>query len=341
VAVIFTCGVSTYKEQMSLDCLDWVVADLPPGAQLLVAGCLPQISPWAMEHYPVFRTFSPRTLGGLVAHMQSILPFAPACLAEANRSLFDDRQGSTTAGQSTPREEYDRAKRGFKIRIARGCSGSCSYCAIRAANGRLESVPLPQIIQQVHLAVKHGEPTIMLMAGDTSVYGEDVGSDLVQLLAQVLAVGGRFRLFIHDLGPAGLLGKVDRLVDAVEQCDSSAVLRALCMPVQSGNDEVLRRMRRGYTALDVSRMVDKLRTIRHPPLLGTHVLVGFPGETEQEFGDTVAFLQQMRFDFVTCFPYSEHPAATSSRMQPKIADGVVQQRLQQIKFAVASVKTMR
>lgn len=340
VAVVFTCGVSAFKEQMSLACLDRVVRDLPPGTKLLVAGCLSQISPRSMARYPVDQTFSPRTLDCFVDYMRDILPSAPTCLMEMNRSLFDGRHGSAGAGQSTPRQEYERAKRGFKIRIARGCSGVCSYCAIRAANGPLESIPLPQIIQQVNLAVEQGEPSIMLMAGDTAVYGEDVGCDLVQLVAQILAVGGRFQLFIHDLGPRGLLRTIGRLVDVMEQSNSPATLRALCLPVQSGSDDVLRRMRRGYAAHDVSRMVGKLRATRRPPLLGTHVLVGFPGETEQEFQDTVDFLQQTLFDFITCFAYSEHPVAASSCLQPKVPAGVVQQRLQRLQSTVANVKTM-
>ena len=314
--VVVTCAVDKRNEAESIALLRNVSHNKPPTSKLVVGGCLPSISPEAVAPL-ADATFSPRTLENLDAVLGSAVRVPIADVAEPHM-IAATPLPAQSAWRSRVRAEYEEAKRGYIIRINHGCLLSCSYCVIRLATGRLESVDIGSIEAAFELAVTQGEPTIMLVGGDTGAYGLDIGLDFATLLRRLLRYKGNHRIYIHDFNANWLLrglGDIERVLRS-----GSERLRAISIPVQSGSDRILKRMRRPYRADDVVAALNVLRKSAPNLLLGSHIIVGFPGETADDFQKTLVFLQQVDFDFVTCFRYSEHPAAPSAKYDGKVPE---------------------
>jgi MiaB/RimO family radical SAM methylthiotransferase len=248
-------------------------------------------------------------------------------ISDPNKSVYDNNN-IIRMNKSTVREEYDRAKRGFKIRINHGCLLSCSYCVIRNATGRLKSIPEARIIAALMDAAKRQEPTIMLMGGDTGAYGLDIGSSFAVLLGRLLAIEGNYLIFVHDFNINWFLRDMSEYMRTL-MADSHR-LRAICFPVQSGSDSILKRMRRPYKVRDVMHSLSWIK--QHAPhiALGTHVIVGFPSEKESDFNQTIRLLCEIDFDFVTCFRYSEQSSAPSAKLNPKVPEEIKLSRLSRL-----------
>ncbi len=334
---VVTCAVDVSSEAASLAEIERLAALKGPGARLIVGGCLPSISPDRLASFDVAGTFSPRSLDeveGLIPHPRLPMREVPdAHLAVGPRLSSPERRRGPTA-----REEYDIAKQGFTIRINHGCLLKCSYCVIQLATGRLESVAEDEVVRSFRVAIERREPTIMLLGGDTGAWGLDIGTRFSSLLERLLSFHGDSRLFIHDFNANWLVRDMENLARVLRGPANN--LRAMCIPVQSGSDEVLRRMRRPYACDDVRR---SLRWIKqHAPhvALGTHVIVGFPGESEADFRATINLLRDVDFDFVTCFRYSEHPRARSAALTSKISEAVSTQRLGELKEMLREKATL-
>ena len=328
VLVLVTCAVDGRNEEASTEALRTLALAKRPEARLIVGGCMPDISPHRLSVAPVAGTFSPRSLDRLDRMMGEVVTTPMSRVADANSTLQKSRLESTT-GPASPRETYDRAKQGFTIRVNHGCLLKCSYCVIRLATGELESIPVESIEEQYHEAQHRREPTVMLVGGDTGAYGRDIGVNLPGLLRRLLTHEGEQRLFVHDLNANWYLRD---LSDYAALFDGDCHrLQALCIPVQSGSDRILRSMRRPYRANDVLRGIRLARSLAPHVELGTHIIAGFPGETPEDFQQTLQFLEECQFDFLTCFRYSEHPSAPSSNLTPKVPEELQFARLDKLR----------
>jgi tRNA-2-methylthio-N6-dimethylallyladenosine synthase len=327
ISIVVTCAVDERNERASLAVLKEVARAKPASGRLVVGGCLPSISPDTITSV-ADATFSPRTLGSLDAILAEAIrvPMAqipdPNCIAGAP-SL------RPSGWRSRARAEYELAKRGYKIRINHGCLLSCSYCVIRLATGRLESVAMESITAAFESALARNEATVMLVGGDTGAYGLDIGTDFASLLGRLFQYEGRHRIYIHDFNANWLLRGLRDIVRVLQSDDGR--LRAASIPVQSGSDRVLKRMRRPYRADDIVSALRLVRETAPELLLGSHIIVGYPGETEEDFVETVAFLEKVDFDFVTCFRYSEHPAAPSAKHEGKVPEVEKHSRLERVR----------
>ena len=182
----------------------------------------------------------------------------------------------------------------FHIRIARGCDEKCSYCAIRFAVGRFRSKPLRDVLAEFNAGLERGYDLFELLADDVGPYGTDLGTDLPTLLREVFDRRASFRLSLTDVHPRYLIRYRAALIDLLAvHGDRVEVMR---VPVQSGSDRILDLMQRPYAVAEVADAVDELRREAPTVKLETHILVGFPGETEADFEETISFLQRVPFD---------------------------------------------
>jgi len=315
--VLVTCAVDERNEAASVEALHYLVSIIEPQTRLVVGGCLPSISPQQMIGIRVAGTFSPRTMEDLDNFLGVDVRVSMSEIKDPNKSVYD---GVTVmgGGQPSAREEYDRAKRGFKIRVNHGCLLNCTYCVIVKATGRLQSVPREEVVASFRDAVQRLEPSIMLMGGDTGAYGLDDGSNFADLLDELLTIQGAHRVFIHDFNVNWLLRDMPNYMRILLK--RSQRLRGICLPIQSGSDNVLKRMKRPYKADEVMHALRWIRVNAPNIRLGTHMIAGFPGETDEDFNQSLSLLREIGFDFVTCFRYSEHPEAPSARLEPKVPE---------------------
>lgn len=221
------------------------------------------------------------------------------------------------------------------VPIAQGCAGRCTYCITRVARGTVKSYPVKDLVNQVRRHVERGAVEIKLTGQDTGAYGRDTGTDLAELLRAIDRIPGAFRVRVGMADPLTVLPIVDELVKAYR---SEKVFKFLHLPVQSGSDEVLRWMRREYTVDDFERITEAFRGEFPRLTLSTDVIVGFPGETEEQFEATMDLVRRVRPDIVNVTRFSARPGTPAATMSDPIVGWRVKQRSRRItslRFALA------
>ncbi|MDD1776028.1 MAG: tRNA (N(6)-L-threonylcarbamoyladenosine(37)-C(2))-methylthiotransferase [Candidatus Methanomethylicus sp.] len=199
----------------------------------------------------------------------------------------------------------------YTMAISRGCTGSCSYCIVRFARGCLKSVPIQSLITLARGAIEEGAKEIQITAQDTGVFGADIGEDLPSLLNAIGALDGDFRVRVGMLNPSSTAPILDALLNAYA---SEKIFKFIHIPVQSGSNRVLEAMRRNYTVSDFSQIVDSFRSKFQSLCLATDVIVGFPGEAEDDFNQTTELISEVRPDKTHIARFSPRPHTTAASL---------------------------
>ncbi|HDS45633.1 MAG TPA: tRNA (N(6)-L-threonylcarbamoyladenosine(37)-C(2))-methylthiotransferase [Methanomicrobia archaeon] len=199
------------------------------------------------------------------------------------------------------------------VPIAMGCLGSCAYCIVKQARGELRSYRPAWILEAVRRVVARGAKEIRITAQDCSAYGFDAthGVTLPQLVEQLTALEGDFRIRIGMMNPATVLPILDPLLDAFE---SEKVFKFFHVPVQSGADEVLRAMRRNYRVTDFIAIVTSLRDRFSDCTISTDFIVGYPTETEAHFQSSVRLLEALQPEKVNITKFSPRPGTEAAAL---------------------------
>ncbi len=209
------------------------------------------------------------------------------------------------------------------IAIAEGCLLSCSYCITHFARGKLRSFPIQEIAADVCSAIKQGCKEIQLTAQDTASYGLDTGANLGKLLTQVCTLDGAFRVRVGMMNPTTVQKNLDSVLTAYQHYK---IYKFLHLPVQSGDDEILEKMNRGYTAKDFTLLVERFRKTIPTLTLSTDVIIGFPTETEEQFNRTIALIKQIKPDIINITRFSARPLTTAKTMKGRVPTHVVKER---------------
>jgi len=192
-----------------------------------------------------------------------------------------------------------------------GCDHLCTYCIVRLRRGRQRSKRPAEIVDDVQCLVERGAREVTLLGQNVDAYGHDLPGQptLASLLDAVHELDGLWRIRFLTSHPADV---ADELIEAV--ADLSKVCEHIEIPVQSGNDKVLKRMLRRYTIAQYRELVAKIRERIPNVALTTDVIVGFPGETEKQFMNTYDLLREIRFDVVHVAAYSPRPGTAANRL---------------------------
>ncbi|MHB8789123.1 MAG: tRNA (N6-isopentenyl adenosine(37)-C2)-methylthiotransferase MiaB [Desulfobulbaceae bacterium] len=221
------------------------------------------------------------------------------------------------------------APREFKkfVTIMQGCNNYCSYCVVPYTRGRETSRPVADILEEVRSLAASGICDITLLGQNVNSYGQtnavaETRVSFAGLLHQVAAIPGLKRLRFTTSNPKDL-------TDELMRC--FAEIPTLCphfhLPVQSGSDRLLAAMNRKYTASDYLELVAALRHYRPDLALGTDIIVGFPGETDEDFARTMDLLEEVRFHASFSFKYSDRPGTRSADFDNKVSERVKSERL--------------
>lgn len=208
------------------------------------------------------------------------------------------------------------------VKIQDGCNQFCSYCIIPYARGRVRSRVEEDILKEVSGLIESGYQEVVLTGIHISSYGIDRGgSELLQLLEKLNEVEGLKRIRLGSLEP-GIITE-----DFAEKLSGlSCVCPHFHLSLQSGCDETLRRMNRRYTTGEYLEKVEMLRKYFDRPAITTDIIVGFPGETEEEFAVTEAFLTKVHFSEMHIFKYSKRQGTRAAAMEAQIPDQVKNER---------------
>jgi tRNA-2-methylthio-N6-dimethylallyladenosine synthase len=213
------------------------------------------------------------------------------------------------------------------VPISNGCDKFCTYCIVPYRRGRETSRPLLEIVDECGSLVKQGVKEITLLGQRVNAYGRDFkdGTELADLLWAVNEIPGLVRLRFLTSYPKDMS---DRLIEAVSS------LRTVCehihLPVQAGDDTVLENMRRGYTREEYLKLIARIR--EHVPgvAISTDIIVGFPGETEEQYRNTLSLLEEVRFSTVYVAAYSPRVGTLAARWDDDVPDEVKRDRLQRL-----------
>ncbi len=197
------------------------------------------------------------------------------------------------------------------VNVAEGCNGSCSYCIVARARGRLKSRSEEDVAEEVKKLAALGAAEVQISAQDTAAYGSDIGTDLGGLLSRLVEIPGDFRLRVGMMNPNSALMIKDQLIAAYQ---SPRIYRFLHVPVQSGSPEILRRMGRRYLPEDFLKLVSAFRSFYPKITIITDVITGFPGETDEDFMQTMRLIERLQPDKVNITRFSPRPGTSAAFM---------------------------
>lgn len=218
----------------------------------------------------------------------------------------------------------DRTRASLKIQ--EGCNNFCTFCIIPWARGLMRSRDPEKVVEQATTLVNAGYKEIVLTGIHTGGYGQDLKNyNLAQLLRDLDQVDGLERIRISSIEASQL---TDEVIDVLE--GSNKIVRHLHVPLQSGSDTVLKRMRRKYTMAHFSERITKLHEALPDVAITSDVIVGFPGETEEEFQETYDFIVKHKFSELHVFPYSSRIGTPASRMDDQIDEEIKNERVHKL-----------
>lgn len=200
------------------------------------------------------------------------------------------------------------------IQIATGCQGRCSYCSEKFIT-KLKSRPLGEVLEAVQDGIQRGFTLFSLSSDDASAYGKDIGTSLDDLLAALCKIKEDIYFIIPEFNPQGL-------TDSVLESLKDPKFLYITVPVQSGSQKILNKMKRPYRISSVLKKIREIKKNNPDIMINTHVIVGFPSETEEEFKMTIRMVKTGLFDRVKVFVYSDRPGTEASAYAEhyKVAD---------------------
>ncbi len=209
----------------------------------------------------------------------------------------------------------------------RGCSNYCSYCVVPGARGKEKSREIGEILDEVRKLVERGVKEVTLLGQNITGYGRTNGRDLnlVKLLSEVNRIEGLWRIRFITSHPRDVEPELFYAMRDLEK-----VAEYLHLPLQAGSDRILKLMNRGYTLSRYMEIVEELRNILPEISLGTDFIVGFPGESDEDFRKTLKVAEEIGFDMAYMYKYSQRPGTKAFSMEGQVMEDIIRERHQQL-----------
>jgi threonylcarbamoyladenosine tRNA methylthiotransferase MtaB len=314
VVIVNTCSVTATADQGARQTIRRIARE-NPRAQIIATGCYATRCPDDLASLPgvieVVRNDDKLAWVGRV--------FRPGVLGPGATTA--DRDGDGPCG--SPIEPGAAGRTAFTLRLQTGCEERCAYCIIPSTRGASRSVPLASLVREVERIAAAGFKEIVLTGVHLGSYGRDLSpaSSLIDLLRALERMAGDVQFRISSLEP---MDCTPEIVDLVSESDR--FLPHFHLPLQHASDRMLRAMRRSYTLDDYRRLVDRIQVRLPHASIGSDMIVGFPGETDDDFAANVAYLPASPLTHLHVFPYSDRPGTDASAMAGKVSGSVVRDR---------------
>jgi len=359
--VLSTCA---FKEREESDSLSRVGFLRQFPGKFLVLGCLPDISPAKFGEFLGIAHIAPKE----IEKIDSFFPNIKTRFNEVEDSnIIPDELNVSTAGQAFTKllKQFELSST-FRLRtwrylekkartllglqpqryylcVCKGCLGNCTYCAIKSSIGAVRSRPVDAVVRQFREGLEKGYGDFIVLGDDVGAYGKDIKLSLPGLLEALNQELGAFLeknslpkrsqakigFHIQEIQPRWLVIYKEPLLKIL----AAGTIKSILCPIESGNGRVLELMNRRYDAAEIADFFARARAIQPGLLLATHVMAGFPSETEAEYGDSLKLVAQIHFDQVTVFPYDAKEGTAASRLTPRVDDQVIRGRVRQaVKF---------
>ncbi|MBS3175799.1 tRNA (N(6)-L-threonylcarbamoyladenosine(37)-C(2))-methylthiotransferase [Candidatus Woesearchaeota archaeon] len=303
--LINSCTVKNKSQNHFFKYLEEVKKQRKP---VVVAGCIPQTMPDKLSGLPMVGT---KQVSQVVSVVEEALNDNPitALAMEPHIRL------NLPKIRSNPIVEI--------IPIQDGCLSACTFCLTKKARGSLRSFMPEDIVKQAKTAVQEGVKEIWLSSEDNGCYGFDIKTNLAKLVKEIVKIPGDFKVRVGMGNPQHFMKYLEELVEILKH---EKVYKFIHIPVQSGSNKVLKEMKRGYTVEEFKELVAKLRKAIPEITIATDVIVAFPGETHDEFLETVQLLKDVKPPIVNISRYSDRPGTAAAQREDQISGDESKQR---------------
>ncbi len=317
VAVINTCGFIDSAKSEAIDHILQLVALKKEGqlGKIIVAGCLSQ-----RYRQEIFSDL-PEVDGLLgTGSYTAVVEAIRTVMANQRADFFHDIHYTDEEGErvlSTP------AHYAF-LKIAEGCSNGCAFCIIPKLRGKYRSRSQDAILREAKLLARQGTKELILIAQDTTRYGQELNppTSLANLLRELVKLDFHW-IRLHYLYPEAI---TDELIEVIAQ--EEKILSYLDIPIQHASDKILKSMRRHSTRADLEVLFDKLRTKIPGVVIRTSLICGLPGETEEDFEEFCDFLHEQKIQRAGVFQYSREEGTLADKMEDQVDESVAAHRVE-------------
>ncbi|TKJ17411.1 hypothetical protein CEE44_02650 [Candidatus Woesearchaeota archaeon B3_Woes] len=304
--ILLTCA---YKQSKEDECFKLIKQLQNYGGELVILGCLPAISPTKFREKFNGKYIIPQKLEEIDIFFKDFkIKFSE--LPDGNKEFGLSQE-----------ENKD-----CLLRIGWGCISNCSYCAIPKATGTLKSKPLGVCLEEYRMLLERGYKEFNICAENVGSYGVDIKSSLQVLLEKMEGVEGKQKVYwnIHEIHPKWVIEYKSDLIKWVKK----GKIKCLGCTIQSGSDRILKLMNRYDKSEDIVKTLLELKKANSNLYLSTHVLVGFPSETEEDLEDTLNVIKQIGFDMVIVYVYTLREGTAAYKLEGRIDNRVKREMLQ-------------
>jgi ribosomal protein S12 methylthiotransferase len=327
VIIVNTCGFIDAAKEESVNTIVELAEGKKRGQKLVVAGCLSAIhgDELRAEVPEIDAVFGAEDWAGIGGYVGSLEP------VRLEPPPFDVPAGSPTPSAPIRPSAY--------LKISDGCNAPCTFCIIPKMKGKLHSAPAQEIIAEARRLAGEGVREIVLVAQDSTDYGRDLGlrdglPDLLEQISDALPEVPWLRIMYAYPGHV-----TRRLAETMARLPN--VVPYIDIPLQHAAESVLRRMKRPSNTVMVRGMFDTLRDVMPEIAIRTTFIVGYPGETEDEFTELLAFVREMAFDHVGCFTYSPQSESPAAHEPDQIPEKTKKRRQRQLMEVAQQVSLIR
>jgi threonylcarbamoyladenosine tRNA methylthiotransferase CDKAL1 len=322
--VIITCTVKDATEHKMLHRIGELTKAKKP---IVLAGCLPKADQNMVERmFPSASLLGPHSIDKTIDVVNS-------ALTGKKSVILDD---STHDKINVPRIRLNPIV-GI-VEIASGCMSECTFCQTKLAKGGIRSYSAGEILRQIKSDIKDGCKEIWLTSTDNGCYGKDLGSNIVELLQLCCSIDSHFMLRLGMMNPMHLNSIAKELLEVYEH--NEKIFKFLHIPVQSGSDRVLRKMKRGHSAKTYREIVKAFRSQIPEITIATDVIVGFPSETEDDFQKTLELIKDTQPDIVNSSKFSARPNTAAANLKQLRSD-IIKNRTDKLHLLVKEISRIR
>ncbi|MBN1330042.1 MAG: tRNA (N(6)-L-threonylcarbamoyladenosine(37)-C(2))-methylthiotransferase [Candidatus Heimdallarchaeota archaeon] len=309
--LVNTCIVKAPTESKIKNLLMKLYEKIP----LIVTGCLPQVLiDWCHENIPTAALLGVDHFGDVCLAAKQLLSGKPFELLSREKHFCEEIQ-------------RDRSWRYTGIiEISKGCLGQCAYCIVKIAKGSLVSKFENQILSEAKAAIKEGCKELWLTAQDTASYGFDLNTSLPKLVQNLTAIPGDFMIRVGMMNIDFAKNIIDEIIEFLKHPKVYAFIH---IPLQSGSNDILEKMKRRYTVEEFWAVYKKLQTLSEITI-STDIITGFPGETEDDFQKTKELLQTATFDIINISKYGDRKGTYASKSTEKIPTEIIKKRSKEL-----------
>ena len=325
--IVNTCTVTAVSDKKCRNIIRRARKNVPE-AVVAVCGCYAQTDPQAVAKLGVDLISGSAGRLDFLDRLEELLRHRTAQVVAVDRALGRRQFERLPAGSGQGRTRA-------MLKVEDGCANFCAYCAIPYARGPVRSLPLDEAAAEARRLAAEGYREIVLTGIEISSWGRDLntGEGIIDLIEAVCAAAPDCRVRLGSLEPRTV---------TEDFCLRAAALPNLCphfhLSLQSGCDATLKRMNRKYDTARYLESVELLRKHFHEPGITTDLIVGFPGETEEEFAQTLAFLRRCAFSAMHIFPYSKRPGTPAASMPDQIPNAVKEARAREAAAVAAQME---